>query len=116
MADSERPSTDENEILPLDEVVVNVNHEQDLSTKQTSTIETLPATPTNAREPRPSRQKRPKDDNKTEVRLNALEKEIKELATLLKLAGVYQLKTSFTQQPEKKAKQPRSRRPNRQQE
>ena len=66
-----------------------------------SPAETLSETATDAKTMRPPREKRPKDNNKTELRLKALEKEIKELTTLLKLAGVYQLKTSLTQQPAK---------------
>lgn len=94
MAESNLPLTRDDVLLSIDEV----------TSEQMSPAETLSETATDAktmRPPRPPREKRPNDNNKTELRLKALEKEIKELTTLLKLAGVYQLKTSFTQQPAK---------------
>jgi hypothetical protein len=90
MAESNLPLTRDDVLLSIDEV----------TSEQMSPAETLSETATDAKTMRP-REKRPKDNNKTELRLKALEKEIKELTTLLKLAGVYQLKTSFTQQPAK---------------
>lgn len=108
-------STRDSVLLSIDEVV-NEQDKNNSLPEETSTTETLPETTTNAQTFRPPREKRPTDNNnKTEVRLKALEKEVKELSTLLKLAGVHQLKTSLTQQPAK-TNPPRSRGPRKQRE
>lgn len=100
MAEINLPLTRDNKLLTVDEIV-DVNDSINPSPEQTSPAETLPETATDAKTMRPPRERRTKDNNKIELRLKALEKETKELATLLKLAGVYQLKTSLTQQPAK---------------